>query len=95
METVTTFRELLEAAVHETGARLKEAPAALAAYMSQRAEHLSLIAHEPGFDQAVIAERNNVALRAGLEASAQASQLDWQILGMIQGALRVAAVALA
>lgn len=94
MDTQNTFKELLEAAVKETGAKLKEKPALLASYMAERAAHLSTIAHEPGFEKAVRAERNNVALRAGIEAHNSASMIDWQIIGLIQGALRVAAVAL-
>lgn len=95
MDTTSTFKDLLDAAVKETGAKLKEAPAVLAGYMAERAAHLSTISHEPGFEKAVRAERNNVALRAGIEAHNTASLMDHQLLGLIQGALRVAAVALA
>lgn len=94
-ETTMAFQQLLEDAVKETGTRLKQAPAELAAYMSERAAHLSLSAQEPGFDQAVRAERNNVAMRAGLIAHDVASKTDFQFLGIIQGALSIAAKALA
>lgn len=94
MDTTANFESLLKSAVEETGARLKATPRAIALYMSERALHLSTISHEPGFDQAVRAERNNVAMRAGIETHAQASAIDFQLLGLIQGALRVAAVAL-
>jgi len=93
MSTKDEFKALIEAAVAETGVKLKEAPAKLAAYMAERATHLSTISSEPGFDQAVRAERNNVALRAGIAAHDMASSVDYQFLGLIQGALRMVAVA--
>lgn len=95
MNTQETFKSMLDDVVKETGVQLKEAPAQLALYMAERASHLATLTLEPGFDQAVIAERNSVALRAGLTAHDQAVALDWRIIGIIQGALRVAAVALA
>lgn len=95
MDTAANFESMLKDAVAETGVRLKETPRVLALYMAERSLHLSAISTEPGFEQAVRAERNNVALRAGIETHAQASAIDFQILGMIQGALRMAAAALA
>lgn len=94
MDTKQEFADLLEAAVEETGVALGASRAELAAYMAERAAHLSLIVHEPGFDQALMAERNNVALRAGLEMSDQARAVDQKIVGIIGGALRIAAAAL-
>ncbi len=73
---------------------LSESKETLAAYMASRTLHLSTIVNEPGFDQAVIAERNNVALKIGMAVAAEASAVDNQILGMIGGALRIAAVAM-
>lgn len=95
MNTPAQFESMLKDAVAETGVRLKDTPRALALYMAERTLHLSTIAHEPGFEQAVRAERNSVALRAGIETHAQASALDFQLLGLIQGGLRIAAAALA
>lgn len=89
------FKDLLDDAVGELGTELEEGHDVLAAYMSERALHLSTIVGEPGFGQAVTAERNSVAMRAGLQAAAAADSVDAHLLGLIGGALRVAAVALA
>ena len=94
MNVAKEFLALITDAVEETGADLADTKEAIAIYMAERATHLSTIAHEPGFGQAVIAERNNVAMRAGLEASADAAAVDNRWLGMIGGALRIAAIAL-
>lgn len=67
----------------------------VAQYMSERAIHLSTIVGEPGFGRAVTAERNNVALFAGMATANLATKTDSQILGLIGGAIRIAAIALA
>lgn len=95
MDTKKEFEAMLSSSLKETGARVKQVPAEIALYMSERSAHLSTIVNEPGFDQAVRAERNNVAMRAGIATHNAASQMDFQLLGLIEGALRVAAVALA
>lgn len=66
----------------------------LASYMTERAEHLAAISHEPGFNEAVLVERDNVAVKAGILASRAADLADQRIIGVIQGAIRIAAVAL-
>tara|TARA_R110000822_G_scaffold120633_3_gene254144 strand:- start:7173 stop:7460 length:288 start_codon:yes stop_codon:yes gene_type:complete len=94
MNVAEEFLALIEDAVAETGTDLAETKELVAGYMAERATHLSTIAHEPGFGQAVIAERNNVAMRAGLAISADAAAVDNRWIGMIGGALRIAAIAL-
>ncbi len=89
------FAAMIDDAVTDTGVELKQAKDDLAAYMAERAAHLSSIAGEPGFEQAVTAERNNIALRAGLAVHDQARAADQRLVGMIAGAIRVAAFALA
>jgi hypothetical protein len=95
MNLTAQFHAMLNAAVSDLGTELEEAHDTIATYMSERAMHLSTIVAEPGFDQAVTAERNNVALRAGLAVDDAANAIDQQLVGMIAGALRFAAVALA
>jgi hypothetical protein len=93
-DLVIDYKDLLEDALEETGLALKQRAQSIAVYMAERAAHLATIAHEPGFEQAVRAERNSVALRAGLSMSAEAESLDQRIIGIIQGALRIGAAAL-
>lgn len=95
MNAANEFENLLRDAVATTGAELAASSAELAAYMAERAAHLSTISAEPGFAQAVEREASNVAMRAGLEASDQARAADQRLFGMIAGALRIGAAALA
>ena len=88
------FLALLKKALTDTGADLADTPDAIVAFMAERAAHLSAIVNEPGFSQAVVAERNRVALRAGLEVSDDAAPLNGRLMELIAGALRVAAVLL-
>lgn len=91
-ETIETqFQRMLE----EFGRTLKVEAAVVAAYAAERTEHLSLIVDEPGFGEAVLAERDNVLLRAGIAATRSADVVDQRLAGLIQGALRMGAVALA
>ena len=94
MDVAKEFLDMITDAVEETGADLTESKEEIAAYAAERAQHLSTIAHEPGFGQAVVAERNNVAMRAGIEISDDAAAVDSRWIGMIGGALRIAAIAL-
>ncbi len=66
----------------------------IAEYMDERMEHLAKIAEEPGFGEAVIAERVAIAIKAGIETSRAASIVDQRILGVISGALRIGVLAL-
>jgi hypothetical protein len=94
MDTKKQFRQLLEDAVKETGVDIEESLDSLALFMSERALHLSTIVAEPGFPQAVRAERNRVALHAGLSVAHDADKADHRMLGIVQGALALAAGAL-
>ena len=94
MDLAKEFEDLLTDAVEETGADLSEAKNAFAAYLASRAEHLETCVGEPGFGQAVRAERNSAALRAGLNVSDEASAVDQRLIGLLGGALRLGAIAL-
>ncbi len=95
MNIKTEFETMIADALDETGSDLQASKEEIAVYMSERAAHLSTLTTDPGFAQAVIAERNNVAMRAGLAVSDNARGVDQRLLGMIGGALRIAAAALA
>lgn len=85
------MKALLSATLSESGLDLSESVDAVAAYAAQRAAHLSTLVALPGFQEAVIAERDNVALRAGIAASAAGKTAEAKLLGVLQGALAIAA----
>lgn len=85
---------LLCAAVNDTGLELKKAKDEVAVYMAERTAHLAQIVGLDGFDLAVIAERDNVAMFAGLSAVAQSDAIKDRVLGILQGALWMGAHAL-
>ena len=95
MDAKAEFLNMLDDAVEDTGLELSKSREEIAAYMAERADHLSAIVEEPGFGRAVIAERNSVAMFIGLEVSDNAHAADHRALGWIAGALRIAAVVLA
>ena len=63
----------------------------VAAYAAERAEHLSLAIGEPGFELALLAERDNLTLKATTDAVAHADALDARLLAVARGALALAA----
>lgn len=64
-------------------------------YAAERMAHLATIVGEPGYDEALIAERDSVALQAGLKACREGDAVDAELVGMIGGVLGVGARALA
>ena len=94
ISTKTAFEAMFEDIIYETGVDLKTSAADLAEYAALRAEHLSQIAGQAGFPMALEAERDNVVLKAGTLALDSANAADQRIIGMIAGALRIAAMAL-
>ena len=77
----------------EIGAQ--ESRAELAQYASERAAQLSLAVNEPGYAQALIAARDSIALKAGVEVVENADEADEGLLALIAGALAFAARVLA
>lgn len=88
------IKEILEDAVVETGVELKTTPQELAKYILQRASHLASIAGEVGYSLAMRAERDNVALKAGIAITKIADAADARIIGIIQASLKIASSAL-
>ena len=89
-----SFNDLLAAITEDLGARFDDDLDAISGYAAERADHLVTLFGQAGYNQAVIAERDNIALRAGVNASRSADHLDQQILAMLHGGLRMGVRAL-
>ena len=89
------IKAMLRQALDELGGEIQGTLDEVADYAASRAEHLATIVGEPGFDQAVLAERDAVALKAGLSVAKDARALDQRLVGLFQGALFWGAKALA
>lgn len=77
--------------VHEAqmfGKDLSDRTEALRAYAAERAEILSDLVGDPNFDYALRAERDNVALAAGIAAVQAGDAADQRLIGMIQVGMR-------
>jgi len=81
------FDDLLRAALRETRADISVDADELVRYTAERGAHLSTLAGQPGFQRALVAERNAIALKAGLDATLQAEAADARLVGVIQGIL--------
>lgn len=81
------FEDLLRGAIRETRAELAMDADELVRYTAERAAHLTTLAGQAGFARAVVAERNAVALKAGLDATLQAEAADARLVGVISGVL--------
>lgn len=89
------FMDLLTSAAEETGTDLTESLDSVRTVVAEQMAKLSLVVGEPGYDRAVKAARDNVALAAGLSAVEDADAADGRIIGIIQGALFFGAKTLA
>lgn len=64
-------------------------------YVAQTMLELAAAVNEPGFDEAVIAARDSVALHAGIAAADEGDVTDAELRGLLSGGLAIAARALA
>ena len=87
--------ELFASFSAEMGAELRFNSTEVADYAAQRAAFLSTLVGQPGYQEAVIAERDNVALKMGTSAVSTATAADARLLGIVQGVLGLGARALA
>ncbi len=96
MNTQKEFESMIEGALADLGGELAETKEALAEYAAERAAALAEILEsgEPGFEFALTAARDNMALRAGLKIGEDAERADGVWLGLFAGGLRFAAAAL-
>lgn len=89
------FEELLSSLLKGTGQDLARSVREIAAYAAERTRILATLVGLVGYPQAIVVERDNVALFAGLQAVSNADGLRDRLIGAIQGALAMAAAALA
>jgi hypothetical protein len=87
--------DLLSRMVKEQGVDMKRSGQEVAAYTAERATVLARSVGQPGYEQALEDEATNVALFAGIELLHQARAADARVVGVIQGALVIAADAAA
>ena len=85
------FKLILKRAAEETGRDITADLNEVAQYAAERTAHLSTLVAAPDFWEAVIVERDNVALKAGIKAVDQGDKVDARLLGIVQGALAAAA----
>jgi hypothetical protein len=95
MSATNDFMSLLEGTLKETGKELETSLDEVRQYAGEQMAQLALAVGEPGYDRAVIAARDNVLLRMGLRAVANADSADQRIIGIVQGALFFGAKAIA
>jgi len=95
-EVTRIFEAELKAELSEAGVELKASASELAAYVEARASVLAKESadNEVGLKRGIRAEKNNVAMRAGLQLSDSGRALDQRIFGMVGVALRVAVTVL-
>lgn len=95
MDVGHELETLLKDAARETGRDLQGNTVEITTYAAERTAYLSTLVGQPGFEEAVRAERDNVALKAGISAVKTADAADARIVGIIQGVLFLGARAIA
>ena len=95
MNVVGEFVRLLEEAAIETGKELKADLVEIQSYVEQRIVHLSRIIDQPGYREALIGERDALALMVGVRAFDQADAADQRLIGIVTATLASGARALA
>jgi len=94
MNIADDLKQLLESNLAEFNADSRVNLNVLTVYAAERAAHLSTLVGQPGFEEAVRAERDNVVLRAGIAATDAADAVDQRTIGIIHGVLLTGAKAL-
>lgn len=89
-----SIRGVLDAFVSETGRDLRLGTRELAQLAVAAQERLALAVGEPGFDGALIRERDALAIRAGIASVAQADALDGRLIGIIHAVLTLGVAAI-
>lgn len=89
------FIDLLKNNAVEAGRELTSDLNDVKDYAAARMQHLSTIISEPGFREALVAERDNVALKAAGRAIDRADAFDARLLSITEGALAIGSRALA
>lgn len=94
-QILNEFLEQLKGEIEDAGGDISVSWDELRMYTAERANHLSALVGQQGFDLAVRAERDAIALKAGIAAVDVADDAGQRWLGMIQGTLIVLAKVLA
>lgn len=89
------FVALLSDAATRLGRRLGGNAQELTKYAGERARHLAGLVGQPGFEEALTAERDNLVLMAGGLLIEAGDAADAELVGIIGGALGMAARLLA
>lgn len=87
------FIEMLKDELKQTGRSLEVSVQELRQYVAERAAHLAQGIGQPGYQDMVRIERDNVVLAAGLKSVEEADAADQRIIGIIQAALGFLAAA--
>tara|TARA_R110000764_G_scaffold36736_1_gene81940 strand:+ start:14026 stop:14295 length:270 start_codon:yes stop_codon:yes gene_type:complete len=88
-----TPEDLLRDALDETGVSLRQGKEEALALIALEGARLTLAFGEPGFNLALRASRDQVALQLGIKASRHAREVDGRIVGIIQSSLLMLASA--
>ena len=94
MDFTEEFKILLQDAAARLGKDIQADLSDTATYASQRMRHLARAINEPGFQEALLAERDAVAMKAGISAVNAGDLADAELMGLISGALAIGARAL-
>lgn len=89
------FERILVDGARELGVSLGGSLADVRRFASERMLHLANIVDEPGYLEALRAERDKVALELALNVTDEADAADARLVGIISGALAIGARALA
>lgn len=87
--------DFLKEQANELGVELAEDYNEAVVFAAERTAHLSTITAEPGFDEAVQAERDSVVLRLTSLAIERADDVDQRFLSVVGRVLSITARALA
>ncbi len=87
--TANEFKAFLLQALKDQGLEFRDQGRALQTFAAQRAAHLAALVGQPGFEQAVRAEADSVALEAAKHAVRAGDATDARIAGIIQGVLSI------
>ena len=89
------MEDILKQALEDAGAELQASAQAVAHLTAVRAGELSVLVGQPGYDQAVIAARDEIALAAGLPVVENPDQATSRVISIVQGGLMMLAGRLA
>lgn len=89
------FLGLIKEHADQIGVELDGDFEAASEFAAQRAAHLSTIVGEPGFSEAMVAERDAIALRLTGDAIERADAIDGRVLAFIGQSLMLSARLLA